>query len=197
MKELKDLTPAELMDEGRRWVIAPAEFMEERGFRIEAVFEDHPFRFSIGQITNRPALPQKLPYLPGDDNSQKAREAALLVAEEWCLKHQGIDTSAYRAIIASSIKAHEQCKYVKVLGENADHLTLLSGFGNEITLDEEAATKLYQDLADALDLPYQRNCPKCFEIIGGTTARLATVENALSREPCCWANGPRLPEWQG
>ncbi len=30
MKKLKDLTPADLMDEGRRWVIAPVEFMGER-----------------------------------------------------------------------------------------------------------------------------------------------------------------------
>jgi hypothetical protein len=33
---------------------------------------------------------------------------------------------------------------------------MYSGCGDEIRLDEEAAIKLYQDLADTLDLPCQR-----------------------------------------
>ncbi len=32
-------------------------------------------------------------------------------------------------------------------------------------LGEEAAIKLYQDLADALDLPCQRTCPECSGIM--------------------------------
>ena len=191
MKELKDLEPADLMDEGRRWVIAPADFMEERGFRIEVVFENHPFKFWIGRISNRPALPQKLPYLPAEDDSEKAREAALLVAEEWCLKNHGIDKSAYWAIMASSMKAHEQCKYVKVLGDDADRLTLQSGFGEEIKLDEEAAIKLYQDLADALDLPCLKNCPTCGEIMEGDDCEVCNGEESSVDNSAAGGGGRR------
>ena len=45
MKEVKDLTPADLMNQGRRWVIVPGDFIEGKGFRVEVIFEEHPFRF--------------------------------------------------------------------------------------------------------------------------------------------------------
>ncbi len=157
-----DMTPADLINEGRRWVIAPGDYIEGKGFRVEIIFEDHPFRFLIGQITNMPRdLPAKMPYFTADADNDDTQGAARAVAEEWCLNHNGIDQKAYLAIVSSSIKAYEQGKHVRVLGDDPDSLTLQNGFGDEIKLDEEAAIKLYQDLAYALDLPCQRTCPEC------------------------------------
>ena len=112
-------------------------------------------------------LPQKMPYFPAEDESEEAQQAAQTLAEEWCLKGQRIDHQAYLAIVSSSIKAYEEGKCVKVLSDHPDHLTLHNGFGDAMELDEEAAIKLYQDLAEALDLPCQRNCPKCGDIMDG------------------------------
>ena len=168
MKEVKDLMPADLLDEGRRWVIVPGDFIEDKGFRVEVIFETHPFRFPIGQITNMPrGVADRLPYFPADGDTDDAQQASRELAEEWCHKTHGIDKKAYLAIVSSSIKAYEQGKRVKVLSDHPDHLTLHNGFGDEIELDEEAAIKLYQDLAEALDLPCQRNCPKCGGIMEG------------------------------
>lgn len=168
MKEVKDLTPADLMDEQRRWVIAPGEFVEGKGYRVEVIFEDHPFRFHIGEVSNMPTdLPQEMPYFPAAKKSANTEEAAQSVAEQWCLQKHCIDKKAYLNIESSSLKAYELGKRVRVLGDHPDRLVIANGFGNEITLDEEAAIRLYQDLADALDLPCQRDCPACGGIMEG------------------------------
>lgn len=168
MKEIKDLMPADLMGEGRRWVIAPGDYIEGKGFRVDVVFENHPFHFPVGQITNLPdAGLREIPYLPAEADTEEAREASRRFAEEWSEKVNGINQKAYLAVISSSIKAYEQGKRVKVLGDDLDHLIIQNGFGDEIELDEEAAIKLYQDLAATLDLPCQRNCPTCGMILEG------------------------------
>jgi hypothetical protein len=160
MKGLKDLSPADLMDEGRRWVIAPGDYIEGKGYRVEVIFENFPFRVPIGQISNIPNnLP--VPYFPAEKESDEAENAAQSQAEQWCFQTHGIDKEAYLAIVSSSIKAYELGKRVLVLGDHPDGLAIANGFGDEIGLDEEAAIKLYQDLADALDLPCQRTCPEC------------------------------------
>src|SRR5207253_10735057 len=108
MKEARDLTPAELMNEGRRWVIAPGEYIDGKGFRVGVIFEDHPFRFPIAQMTNMPSgLPQRIYYFHANADTDNAQQAAQALAEEWCRKHQGIDREAYFVIISSSIKAYE------------------------------------------------------------------------------------------
>jgi len=77
MKELKDLTPADLMDEGRRWVIARGEYIEGKGFRVEVIFEDYPFPFQIGQITNMlRRLAKTLPHFTAAADSRDAPQAA-------------------------------------------------------------------------------------------------------------------------
>lgn len=168
MKEIKDLTPADLIEEGRRWVILPGDYVEGMGYRVEVVFEDHPFRHAIGLITNLPGpLPNVTPFFPADGPSDEARRAADAEAKAWCLKHHGVDGAEYLAIISSSMKAFHEGIFVKVLGETPDRMTLQNGFGDEMHVDEEAAIKLYQDLADALDLPCQRTCPECDGIMEG------------------------------
>ena len=167
MKEIRDLTPADLVDEGRRWVNAPGEYFQGHGFRATAIFENHPFRYAIGEISNLPNELSRVSYIPADDDSMKSRDLASETAMQWCMTTEGLSKLEYFSIVASSMQAHHQGKYVKVLGDDPDHLTLQNGFGDEIKVDEEAAYKLYQDLAKTLDLPYQRNCPKCGELADG------------------------------
>jgi hypothetical protein len=168
MKEVKDLTPADLMSEGRRWVIAPGNYIEGKGYRVEAIFEGHPFRLPISQISN---MPNKLPvpYFPAESEGDEAEKAVQSLAEQWCLQNYGIDKKTYLDIVSSSIRAYEHGKRVRILGDNPDRLVIANGFGDQIKLEEEAAIKLYQDLADALDLPCQRNCPKCGGVMEGQT----------------------------
>jgi hypothetical protein len=167
MKEVKDLTATDLLDEGRRWVIAPGDYIEGEGYRVEVIFEGYPFRIVIGQITNMPTdLPQMV-YFPANNNDDQAQRAAEYLAEQWCLQRHGIDKMTYLDIVSSSMNAYDLGKRVRVLGDHPDRLVIANGFGDEIKLDEEAAIKLYQDLADALDLPCQRTCPKCGGIMEG------------------------------
>jgi hypothetical protein len=84
MKEMKDLTPADLLDEGRRWVTAPGDYIEGEGYRAEVIFEGHSFRLVIGQITNMPnELPQMV-YFPADNNDDQRQRDAQSLAEQWC-----------------------------------------------------------------------------------------------------------------
>jgi hypothetical protein len=162
MKEAKDLTTADLIDEKRRWIIAPGDYVKGKGYRVEAIFENHPFTFEIGKVTNLPTNRLgHLPYFPAKADTKAARKAASDRAEQWSLKNNGIDQKAYCDILMSWMKAYNLGKIVKVMGDHLDRIVLQNGFGDEIRLDEEAATELYQDLATVLDLPCQRNCPKC------------------------------------
>ncbi len=162
MKEVKDLTTTDLMDEGRRWIIAVGDYLPGEGYRVEAIFENHPFRFQIGDVSN---MPSPVPFFPAIEENKDRYDAAHEVAVQWSCKTHGIDKRTYHMIINSSIRAHHQAKRVWVVGECGDDLALVNGLGQEMDLGEEVAIKLYQDLADVLDLACQRNCPVCGEIL--------------------------------
>lgn len=165
MKEVKDLTPVDLVEEGRRWVIVPGEYVQGIGYRVVGIFENHTYRYPVGEISNLPTSARH--YIPSDDDFNESRNTASEAALKWSIATNRISRKEYFTIVTSSIRAHHQGKYVKILGDDPDHMTLQNGFGDEIKVDEEAAYKLCQDLAKPLDLPYQCNCPKCGELVDG------------------------------
>lgn len=168
MEEVRDLSLNDLLAGGRRWVIAPGDYAKGEGYRTKVIVEKHPFPFVMGQITDMPSLSgSELPCFPAPTDSVEARDAAKLAAARWCERHLGIDRATYLSIIASSMKAYQYGKRVRVLGESSEELVIVNGFGDRIELDMETATQLHRNLAVALDLPCQRQCPICREDMDG------------------------------
>jgi hypothetical protein len=153
MKEAKDLTVHDLTSEGRRWVYYPGE-QDEFGVRAEMVFEDHPFRFLLGQRSNDPFTPAPR-YLSGKDPMQDAIERSLRTRQ--------IESSEdWHAIVASSIRAQVQYRRIQVTRDPAsDECRLLDGYGNQMSLSGSDAERLYQDLGKAYSLPYRESCSAC------------------------------------
>lgn len=153
MKELKDLTINDLLAEGRRWVPLPGDSIDG-GFRLEVVFQDHPFRFVLGMLSNDPSLPPPLIVSTDDPRA-------------WCVKW-AIDNTIvknamdYLSVVASSMEAQRRAMHIRIAADE-DIFVLSDGYGNEIRVEEENAMRLYQDLAARLGMPHQINCPQCDE----------------------------------
>jgi hypothetical protein len=154
MKEVKDLTIDDLRAEGRRWVLYPGE-TDTNGVRADVVFEDHPYRFAVGLISNDPSIRPPI-YLCGDDPEK--------TAIEWCVRHLDDirDQMDWHMVVASSIRAQVLCSKVHVGRDpDTDECRLCDGYGHELSLSGENAECLYQDLARAYHLPFRKSCPKC------------------------------------
>ncbi len=151
-KDIKDLTTVDLLAEGRRWVPYPGEKLEDVT-RLQIVFEKHPFRFCVGQISNDPST---LPPLVIESDDPHAWCVL------WSIDNELVkDTLEYHLIVASSIGAQSSAMAIHVFCEDPDCITLQDGIGNSIQIDEDSATKLYQRLGQIMDLPHQVYCPHC------------------------------------
>jgi hypothetical protein len=160
MKDVKDLSPADLLAEGRRFVLHVGEYDAGKGFRAEMVFEDHPYRFPTGEVSNLPSA--KAPLYFHTDSTTIADQKA----KEWCKSNLGIDDEEYLRVICSSIGAQTVAMRVQVKRDpGTSEVWLRDGYGNEMHLEEEHAIRLYQDLATAYYLPFRENCPKCESLL--------------------------------
>lgn len=159
MTSVKDLTVEDLLAEGRRWVLYPGSPLQN-GVRALAVFEDHPIKIAIGQVSNHRSVPLP-PIITAED------------PDDWCRQwsiEQGLvkDETDYLMVIVSSIGAQHRCRQVRVIRDtDTGEVWLRDGYGNEMQLDEEHALQLYQDLAEAHDLPFARRCVECGEQLMG------------------------------
>lgn len=154
MTEIKDLTIDDLKAEGRRWILYPGN-RDVNGVRADVVFENHPYRFAVGRLSNDPAIQPPM-YLGGDDPEQ--------TAIEWCVHNldfiQGPED--WLTIMASSIGAQCQSRRIKVVRDpQTDECRLSDGYGNEMHLSGEDAERLYQDLARAYFLLFRESCEQC------------------------------------
>jgi len=159
MKEIKDLTIDDLLAEGRRWILYPGE-RDTNGVRADVVFENHPNRFCVGQVSNDPALRPPL-YLSGDDPER--------TAIDWCVKHLDYinEEGEWHDIVASSIASQQKCRRVRVVRDPmTDECRLSDDYGNEFRLSGEHAERLYQDLARAYSLPFRGSCERCGMMLG-------------------------------
>lgn len=169
MKELKDITVRDLLDEGRRWVTVPGE-QTDGGVRLDVVFEDHPYRFPMGQISNDPSV---LPPVVIEVDDPHAWCVQL------CVEHGSIKNQfEYFRIIFSSINAQHRAMDVRVLSGPSGEITLQDGRGNQMVLDEENAFRLYQRIADAYGLPHQIYCNKCGEPLMDQESCLCVSDNS-------------------
>lgn len=156
MKELRELTPLDLLAEGKRHVIRAGDFEPGKGFRAEVIFENHPYRFVTGEVSNLPTVKKPLYF---QAKSQKAADKAAMA---WCEANLGIGKRDYLAIIGSSMAAQNKARRVQVKKDpDTSEVWLRDGFGNELQLEEEHAIRLYQDIAIAYDLPFRASCPEC------------------------------------
>jgi hypothetical protein len=154
MNEVKDLTIDDLRSEGRRWVLYPGE-KDANGVRADVVFEDHPYRFAVGRLSNDPSIRPPI-YLGGDDPEK--------TAIEWCVRNLDNirDATDWQMVLASSIRAQVGCSRIRVVrNPDTDECRLSDGYGHELSLSGENAERLYQDLAQAYYLPFRESCPKC------------------------------------
>lgn len=158
MTKIKDLTVDDLKAEGRRWILVPGE-KDVNGVRADVVFEDHPYRFAIGRLSNNPTVQPPI-YLEGDDPEDSAIE--------WSVRHLDSVHSAddWHTIVASSIGAQVRCCQIRVVRDpQTDECRLSDGYGNEMQLSGGNAERLYQDLARAYFLPFRESCEKCDELL--------------------------------
>lgn len=152
LKEIKDLTTDDLLAEGRRWVPYPGDQVQN-GTRLQIVFENHPYRFCMGQISNDPSMQPPL-IIESDDPLAWCVQCAI---DDALVK----DRLEYHLIVASSIGAQSSAMAIHVFCEDPDCITLQDGIGNSIHLDEENAVRLYQRLAAITGMPHQVYCPIC------------------------------------
>ena len=144
-----------LLEEGRRWILYPGD-KDEHGIRAEVIFEDCPYRFSVGQVSNDPAAVPPV-YLGPDEAT--AREAAIA----WTARVLHISPDEWHRIVASSMAADRKARRVTVKRDPAtSEVTLLDGYGDVLTVLEEAdAISLYQQIAQAFDFEFTPTCPVC------------------------------------
>jgi len=145
-------TPADLLAEGRRWVLYPAQ--DENGvFRAEAVFENHSFRFPLGTVSNEPGVMPPISF--GTDQDQ-AKEAAI----RWNALNHGIPEEEYWLILASSIGAQNKMRRVKLKRDPHTSVAIIyDGYGDPVlTLEEEEARNLYQQIAKAYCWSHDEFC---------------------------------------
>ena len=148
-------TPADLLAEGRRWVLYPGQ--DENGvFRAEAVFEDHPFRFPLGAVSNDPDVPPPITF--GTDRDE-AEEAVL----RWNAANHGITPKEYRMILASSMGAQNKMRRVKVIRDpDTSVAVVFDGYGEPaLTLEEDEARRLYLQIAQAYRWGHDEFCEEC------------------------------------
>lgn len=157
MKAIKDYSVEDLLGEGRRWVVYPGRPLRN-GVGVLAVFENHPIKISIGQVSNLPPVPSPPAIITADDPNKWCRQ--------WSIKHGLVmDESDYLTVIGSSIGAHHRCRQVRVIRQSdTGEVLLQDGYGGEMHLDEECALQLYRGLAEAYDLPFLRQCLDCKEL---------------------------------
>lgn len=158
MKDTKDLTVDDLKAEGRRWILYPGT-KDVNGIRADVVFENHPYRFAVGRLSNDPRIQPPI-YLEGDDPEQ--------AAIDWCVRNLEYISVAldWHMIVASSIGAQVNCRKVRVVRDPlTDECRLNDGFGNEMHLSGEDAECLYQDLARAYFLPFRESCEHCDNLL--------------------------------
>jgi hypothetical protein len=149
-------TVGNLMDEGRRYVLHVGEHYEGDGFRAAIVFEDYPFYFPTGELTNRPEAAPII-WWPTDDEDA-AQEMAYTYSEQ----ELGISRTEHRRIVTSSMAAYSKARRVTVKrNPDTDDVWLLNGFDQEMKVDGDDAVTLYQDLAKLLELPYRKGCLEC------------------------------------
>jgi hypothetical protein len=142
---MREFDPQAILAEGRRWILYPGE-RDEHGVRAEVIFEDCPYRFPMGQVSNDPAgVP---PVYLGPDK-QTAREAAIA----WTDRVLHIGPDEWHRIVASSIAAGQKARRVVAKRDPAtSEVTLLDGYGDVLTvLEEKEAISLYQQIAQAFD----------------------------------------------
>ena len=148
-------TPAELLAEGRRWALHPTQ--DENGvFRAVAVFEDNPGRWLLGEVSNSPeSFP---PVSFGTDKAMAAK-----VAIRWNAENHGISAEQYQKIVMSSLLAQEKMERVKIKRDpHTGDAVLFNGLGDPlITLEEENAKSLYQQIAKAYGLKPDEFRPEC------------------------------------
>ena len=152
---MKNYDIEKLLAEGRRWVVYPGE-QDENGVRADIVFENCPLRFEVGCVSNDPSsLP---PQYLGPDHTA-AWEAAMTFAE----RVQGISREEWGIIILSSMGA--DCKARRVSAKRdpqTSEVTIFCGDGEVlITLEEEDAIRLYQQIAQAFELEFTETCQRC------------------------------------
>ncbi len=148
-------SPAELVAEGRRWVLHP--MRDEDGvFRAEVIFEDHPFRCPFGEVSSDPAA--KRPIFLGTDP-----DVAEAWAERWNAEQHGISPEDYRLIVLSSMAAQAKMRrLVAKRDPSTSVVTLSTGFGDELVrLEEDEAKQLYVQLARAYFWAHDDFCPEC------------------------------------
>jgi len=154
MTEIKDLTIDDLKADKRRWILYPGN-RDVNGVRADVVFEDHPYRFAVGRLSNDPSIQPPM-YFDGNDPEQ--------TAIEWCVQHldfiQGPED--WHTIVTSSIGAQCQCRSINVVRDpQTDDCRLTDGYGNEMQISGEDAERLYQNLARAYFLPFRGSCEQC------------------------------------
>jgi hypothetical protein len=152
---MSEFDAQKLLSEGRRWVLHPGD-EDEHGVRGEVVFEDCPWRFQVGEVSNDPSA---VPPVYLGPNEEVAREAAIA----WTNRVLRISPDDWHRIVASSIAA--DCKARRVMAKRdpqTSEVTLLDGNGEVlIVLEEKDAIRLYQQIAQAFDFQFTPTCPHC------------------------------------
>lgn len=155
VKDVKNVTPQDLMQEGRRYVFAQSGDRDAKGnVRVDVVFEGHPIRFNTGCVTNDPERMVE-PYWVRADRADE-------LTEKMSLDLPSINSKEdYLEVLSSSLAAYERDSRVRVVPDE-DTMTcrLVNGMDDEIDLEEDDALRLVRDLCRFYEWDWAQ-CPKC------------------------------------
>src|SRR5262249_53186110 len=130
-------------------------------------------RFPLGAVSDDPDVPPPLTF---GTNRAEAEEAAT----RWNAATHGISPEGYRTILASSMRAQNKMRRVKVVRDpQASVAVILDGYGDSVlTLEEDEARRLYLQIAQAYRWGHDEFCV----LEGGTCTEGCQEEDEQDEE---------------